>query len=103
MCCPFSTPVPRLPEQRFNAAMSSVSESVEWSFSRVKCLLSFMDWKKKHKVRNSPVGITFLVATLLTNCHTVMQPRGNQISKYFDLLPPSLEEHLGLPEPNENA
>jgi hypothetical protein len=78
----------------FNRDMSSVRESVEWGFGRIKTLWEFMNWDKKQRARQSPVGKTFQVAVLLTNCHTCLQPLGNQISMYFGLKPPSLQEYL---------
>jgi len=74
--------------------MSSVREAVEWSFGRLKTLWAFINYDKKMKARNAPIGKIFLVATLLTNCHCCMQPRGSQISMFFDLQPPSLDEYL---------
>ncbi|GMG17383.1 unnamed protein product [Phytophthora fragariaefolia] len=80
----------------FNKDMSSVRGSVEWGFGRVKTLWEFMNWDKKQRVRQSAVGLNFYVAVLLFNCHTCLQPLGNQISMYFGLAPPSLECFLGL-------
>ena len=81
-------------EAEFNSAMSSVRESVEWSFHIIKGLWSFLNWSIKQKVREAPIGKVWLVATLLTNCHTCLQPSGNQISMYFGCNPPSVEEYL---------
>ncbi|OWY96904.1 hypothetical protein PHMEG_00032709 [Phytophthora megakarya] len=78
----------------FNSNMSSVRESVEWGFGRVKDLWEFMNWDKKQRVRQSPVGLNFYVAILLFNCHTCLQPVGNQISMYFGLMPPTLDTYL---------
>ncbi|KAF0742647.1 hypothetical protein Ae201684_002350 [Aphanomyces euteiches] len=86
--------MPGSPEAAFNAVMSSVRESVEWSFHIIKSLWGYVSVDKKMKVRNSPVGMFWLVAALLTNCNSCLKPQGNQISMYFGLRPPTLEEYL---------
>jgi hypothetical protein len=80
-------------EKEFNKKMSGVRQSVEWSFGRMKILWAFIDFKKNHKLLLSPVGKVMNVAMLLTNCHTCYFG-GNQISMYFNLNPPTLEEYL---------
>ncbi|KAF0684386.1 Aste57867_23621 [Aphanomyces stellatus] len=95
LCCPFPCAAPGSPEAAFNSAMSSVREAVEWSFHLVKDLWAYLGYHKKMQVRKSPIGLFWLVATLLTNCHTCLKPHGNQISMYFDMAPPSLEQYLG--------
>jgi hypothetical protein len=94
ICCPF--PLAELDsfEAEFNSSMSSVRESVEWSFHLIKSQWAFVNWDRKMKVRNSPIGMIWLVATLLTNCLTCTKPRGNQISMYFSMYPPTVEEYL---------
>ncbi|KAH9182794.1 hypothetical protein AeNC1_015231 [Aphanomyces euteiches] len=86
---------PGTAQAHFNAAMSSVRESVEWSFNLVKSKWAFVNWDKKMKVRASPIGKMWLVATLLTNCHTCLQQHDNQISMYFGVDAPLLAEYLG--------
>ena len=34
------------------------------------------------------------MAQILTNCHTCLY--GNQTSQYFDVMPPELENYLGM-------
>ncbi|ETV67009.1 hypothetical protein H257_16701 [Aphanomyces astaci] len=58
------------PEAEFNLCMSSVRESVEWSFHIIKSLSSFVSYDKK------------------------MKPHGNQISMYFGLQPPDLNMYI---------
>lgn len=94
MTCPFSLAQPGSPEQMFNRDMSSVRESVEWSFGRLKTLWPTCAYAAKNKIRHFAVGKMWLVAALLTNCHTCMQPRGNQISMYFNLMPPTVHDYL---------
>ncbi|TYZ69135.1 hypothetical protein PybrP1_001937, partial [[Pythium] brassicae (nom. inval.)] len=74
-----------------NRAMSSVRESVEWSFGRLKTLWAMVDCGKKHKVMLSPVRKIVKVAMLLTNCHCCWND-GNQISEFFGVHPLSLED-----------
>jgi hypothetical protein len=81
---------------KFNAAMSSVRECVEWCFGRIKTLWAFVNFDKKLKARHGPVGKLFLVAVLLSNCHCCMQPRGNQTTMYFGLRATTLDEYLNL-------
>jgi len=94
--CPFPNPRPGTCQALFNSRMSSVREAVEWGFGRLKTLWPFASSPSKIKVRQAPVGKIFLVAVLLTNVHCCLQPLGNQISMYFDLPPPTLDEYLGL-------
>jgi hypothetical protein len=94
LCCPFPLATSGSVQAEFNARMSSVREAVEWVFGRVKTLLSFINWDKKIRVRQTPVGKLFFVAALLTNCHTCLQPIGNQISMYFGVRPPTLTKYL---------
>jgi len=96
MVCPFPNPRPGTRQALFNSRMSSVREAVEWGFGRLKTLWPFASSPSKIKVRQAPVGKIFLVAVLLTNVHCCLQPLGNQISMYFDLPPPTLDEYLGL-------
>ncbi|ETV82247.1 hypothetical protein H257_04947 [Aphanomyces astaci] len=94
LCCPFSNVPHGSNADNFNKSMSSVREAVEWSFHLIKCLWSFMDWSKTQKDQQLPIGQLWIVCVLLTNCHTCLQPMGNQISMYFICKPPSLEEML---------
>ena len=79
VCCPFTQAEPGSREANFNSAMSSVRESVEWSFGRLKTLWPPVAYDKKQKVRQFTIGRRFLLAALLTNFHCCLQPNGNQI------------------------
>ena len=94
VCCPFAFAEPGSRQSEFNSSMSSVREAVEWSFGRLKSLWPTVAYDKKMKVRQFTIGRTFLVASLLTNCHCCLQPNGNQISMYFGVRPPTLEEYF---------
>jgi nuclease HARBI1 len=73
--------------------MSSVRESVEWTFALLKSLWKFIDYKKQQRILHSPVAQVVAIAMLLTNCHTCYNG-DNQISEYFGLSPPTLEAYL---------
>ncbi|KAH9112688.1 hypothetical protein AeMF1_013014 [Aphanomyces euteiches] len=98
IACPFPAAQPGTNEAWFNASMSSVREAVEWSFHILKSLWAFLNFDKKLMVRNSPIGKLWFAATLLMNCHTCFKLHGDQISMYFDLVPPSVDEYLRLDE-----
>jgi hypothetical protein len=77
----------------YNKRMSSARVSVEWSFGDILRFWAFLDFKKNLKVFLSPVAKYYLVGTLLTNCLTC-ERGGNQTSRFFGVVPPSLEEYL---------
>ena len=80
-------------EQRnFNASMSSVRESVEWTFGKILAEFAFLDYRKDLKVFLQPVAKYYLIGALLTNCHTFLY--GGIVPSYFNLSPPELEEYL---------
>ena len=76
----------------FNQRMSNVRESVEWAFGKVSTLFAFVDFKKNLKLHLQPVAKYYSVAVFLTNCHTCFY--GSQISSFFNLEPPTIEEYL---------
>ena len=78
----------------FNGAMSRVRITVEWIFKEVKMHFTVVDFKQKMKLLESPVGLLFLYCMFLSNCRTCVY--SNQISQYFDCVPPSLEEYLEI-------
>ena len=80
-------------KKHFNKAMSSVRQGVELNFGRIKTLWAFVTFGRQKKIMLSNVGGAVVVAVLLTNCHCCYY-NGNQISSYFNLQPPSLEEYL---------
>lgn len=76
----------------FNKKMSAVRTCVEWAFGKILSLFSFLDYKKNQKLYLQPVGKYFLVASILTNCHTCLY--GSETGMYFGLEPPTLQEYL---------
>lgn len=82
------------PEQeRFNRAMSGARQSVEFGFGKIEKYWAFCDFKKNLKLYLQPIGKYYLVATLLTNCHTCLY-RSN-INSLFDSQPPTIDQYLG--------
>ncbi|KAH9157384.1 hypothetical protein AeRB84_000748, partial [Aphanomyces euteiches] len=82
-------------ERAFNREMSSVRQSVEWSFGRMKSLWAFITYKDQQKIMLQNIGKVVSLAMFLTNCDCCYNG-GNQISSYFGLTPPSLQEYLQL-------
>lgn len=79
-------------QQAFNTAMSYVRSTVEWTFGEIVRYWAFLDFKKNLKVYLSAVGKMYLVGTLLRNALTCCY--GSQVSDYFELTPPSLNEYF---------
>ena len=79
-------------QQDFNKSMSRVRISVEWTFGKICQYFSYIDFKRNNKVLRQPVAKYYLVAALLTNCHTCLY--GSLTSTFFNVDPPSLETYL---------
>lgn len=79
-------------QKAFNKAMASVRITVEWIFKEVKLYFTTMDFKRKLKVLESPVGLLYSTSMLLCNMRNCLYP--NQIARYFRCTPPQLEEYL---------
>ena len=62
----------------FNRAMSHMTVLVEWTLGKIVANFSYLDFKKSNKVLLQPIGKYYLVAALLTNCHTCLY--GSQTS-----------------------
>ena len=76
----------------YNKMMSSVRESVEWSFGKIDQYFPFVDYKKNKKILLSPVAKYYIVAAFLTNCHTCCY--GSTTSAYFGVQPPTLQNYF---------
>ena len=75
-------------QKAFNTAMSAVRITVEWICKELKMhFAATVDFKRKMKIFESPVGILYSSAMLLSNFRDCFYP--NQISRYFDVSPPS--------------
>jgi hypothetical protein len=84
-------------QRDFNTEMSRVRQCVEWAFGKVDSVSAFQDFKKNLKVRLSPVGLYFPVATVLTNMHSCLYE--NQTADYFGISTPLLEEYTAAMNP----
>ena len=72
--------------------MSEVRSSVEWLFGDVINYFKFLDFKKNLKIGLGSVGKMYVVCALLRNAFTCLY--GNQISEFFELDPPSLQDYF---------
>ncbi|CAB1108384.1 unnamed protein product [Ectocarpus sp. CCAP 1310/34] len=79
--------------RNFNKSMSQCRVTVEWGFKDMTSKWAFVDMKCQQKFLLSPVATQYKVATLLSNFHSCLNG-GNQISQYFGVEPPTLEEYL---------
>ena len=75
-----------------NKSISNSRVTVEWFFKEVKLLWAFVGCKGRLRIKQMPIGLIYRAAVLLTNFRNCVQP--NEISQYFDCLPPSLEEYI---------
>lgn len=89
---PYRAAILTADEKQFNSAMSKVRVSVEWGFGKILQNFAFLDFKKNLKVLLQPVAKYYLVAGILTNCHTCLY--GSLVSSFFELNPPQLEVYL---------
>ena len=79
-------------QELFNKSMSQVRVSVEWTFGKICQYFTYVDLKRNSKVLLQPIGKYYIVAALLTNCHTCMY--NSLTSSFFGLPAPSLESYL---------
>ena len=89
---PFRGAVLTAEERQFNSARSKVRVSVEWGFGKIMQNFAFVDFNKNLKILHQPVAKYYLVAGILTNCHTCLY--GSVVSRFFELSPPQLEVYL---------
>ena len=85
----------RTPEQvAWNGEMSRVRISVEWGFHLIGSKWAHLQFTQQQKILLVPTAKTYLVAGMLTNIHNCFRP--NQVSQYFGLQPPTVEEYLHM-------
>jgi len=77
----------------FNSVMCPIRTCVEWGYEKIVRYWAFLDFKKQMKIQKSLIIPMWHLAIFLTNCVTCARG-GNQISKYFNIAPPSLEEYI---------
>ena len=59
-------------QHRFNKSMSQVRVCVEWTFGKICQYFTYIDFKRNNKVLLQPIAKYYMVAALLTNCHTCL-------------------------------
>lgn len=80
----------------FNKAMSAARITVEWMFKEVKTYWTMVDFPRKMRVLQAPVGSLYVAAVLLSNIRNCFYR--NETSIYFNCKPPTLEEYLNWRE-----
>ena len=69
-------------EQAFNRSMSQVHICVEWAFWKLTQYFSFVDFRCNNRLLLQPVAKYYLIAALLTSCHTCLY--GSLTSTFFN-------------------
>ena len=82
-------------KQRFNKVLSSIRIAVEQSFGRTQVLWTYTAFNKGLAAGWQPVAAYFVVAVLLTNCHTCLQG-SSPVGSRFIVPPPEVEAYLSL-------
>lgn len=83
------------PEQEdANETMKVPRAAVEWGYKDVKQTCSFLDYPRRMKLREGPVGLMFCTAALVWNMRCCIY--GGATSSFFKCPPPTLAEYLGL-------
>ena len=77
----------------FNSVMCPIRTCVEWGYEKIVRFWAFLGLKKQMKIQKSAIVPMWHLAIFLTNCLTCAKG-GNQISKYFEVTPPSLDEYI---------
>jgi hypothetical protein len=77
----------------FNNIVCPLRTSVEWGYEKIIKYWAFLDFKKQMKIGRSGIIAMWHMAVFLTNVVTCAKG-GNQISTYFNLAPPSLENYV---------
>lgn len=72
--------------------LSSVRETVEWSYKDVKMLWKYCDYKHVLQMRKQPVAKIMFVCMLMRNAYVTMN--ACQTAEFLDMMPPSLEDWL---------
>ena len=86
--------VPQLLLQRFSLTSPWVQFEWQWNgllATQFSCFLLLI-FGRILKILLQPVGLYYIIATLLSKCHTCIYR--NQIASFFNLVPPSLEDYL---------
>ena len=82
-----------LVRRTFNSLLSPIRTEVEWGYEKIVRDWAMIDFEKKIQIEKCNVEALFHLAVWLTNVKTCAR-RGNQISKWFNCEPPTLDEYL---------
>jgi hypothetical protein len=86
-------PVLPILRRTFNSLLSPIRTEVEWGYEKIVRDWAMIDFRKKIQIEKCNVEALFHLAVWLTNVKTCAR-RGNQISKWFNCEPPTLDEYL---------
>lgn len=79
-------------DRELNHLLSAIRTPVEWSFHKVHQLWPAIGSFTMNRILRQSVGSWYLIAALLTNCHTCLH--GSETGDYFECLPLTLAEYL---------
>jgi hypothetical protein len=88
--CPFKGAQLHPDEIAFNSEMAKSRICVEWTFGKLLELFAFLDYKKNLKLYLQPIAKYYVVAALLTNCHTCLY--GSLTIGLFNSQAPTLDQ-----------
>jgi len=81
-------------EEEQNTNMAAVRVSVEKGYKEIKQVFSCLDYKRKLKVREGPLGLMYRCAVFLWNVRVCFY--GSQTASFFSCEPPTVEAYLAL-------
>ena len=90
----FRNVLPGSLEAQFNTEMSHVCETVECDFKEILQQWAYLGSKPAMQVFKTAVARFYVLGVFLVNCRSCIY--GNQVSKYFNLRPMTLETYLQL-------
>lgn len=90
----FRNTVPGSPQAQWNTLMSQVRQVVEWGFKEITAQWAFLDNRPRMRIMKSPIGKYYVIACFLVNLRNCFY--GGQVASYFDAMPMSIDEYLGL-------
>jgi hypothetical protein len=79
-------------QEATNRAASACRVTVEWIFQEVKSYWGIVDYRRKLRILQAPVGALYIASMLLTNFRSCFHP--NKISQYFSCEPPSIQAYV---------
>ena len=82
--------------QRYeNGIMTKIRIGNEWAYGITENLFSLLKFSSGLRIRkNSEHAMYYITATVLRNAHCCLY--GNQVSQYFNCLPPTLESYFAV-------